>query len=139
MELADPPALVDCGQHVPGWVEFPLADTERPLGARFEAIVERHPDRPAVRTGSADLTDLGGHSLLATQLLARLLRRFQVEVPLGALLFGATVARMALALERAHGVVATDPEVAALAADIARLRDDEARRRIEAELRAQRD
>jgi acyl carrier protein len=47
--------------------------------------------------------ELGGHSLLATRVMARLLRAFQVEVPLRRLFEAPTVAGLAKAVEQARG------------------------------------
>src|SRR5262249_6010633 len=69
-----------------------------------------------------DFFGLGGHSLKATQVIARIRRQFQVDLPLQALFDSPTVAGLALAL---HKLGASAPAVAP--AGIAPLQGDRTR------------
>ena len=53
--------------------------------------------------------DLGGHSLLATQIIARLRRTLEVELPVRTLLDALTIARLAEAVEHASGQEIAQP------------------------------
>jgi acyl carrier protein len=59
-------------------------------------------------------TDLSGHSLLATELVSRLRRLFQIEVPLASLFEGPTIAQLAVtvaALRQSHPDLREQPLV----------------------------
>jgi acyl carrier protein len=55
--------------------------------------------------------ELGGHSLLGLQLVARIRRRFGVDLPVSALFEAPTVAELASALRTARSAAAPAPEL----------------------------
>ncbi len=75
--------------------------------------------------------DLGGHSLLATQVVSRMRKEFQMEIPLRSLFESPTVAQLAEKIESANGND-TDRLLAELA-DLDALSDAEAERLLELE------
>ncbi|HEY1348562.1 MAG TPA: condensation domain-containing protein [Ktedonobacteraceae bacterium] len=85
----------------------PRDEVERELTALWEAVLGVHPI--GVRE---NFFHLGGHSFLALHLLARVRQHFGQELPLSALLQGATVEEMALLLRRKQAAGAYSPLVA---------------------------
>ena len=78
--------------------EEPQTQTERELAAIWAEVLRLDRDRPP-----PNFFELGGHSLLATQVISRIRKTFQVELPLRAIFETPTVAGLANRLRRARG------------------------------------
>jgi amino acid adenylation domain-containing protein len=72
--------------------------------------------------------DLGGHSLMATRIIARVIGKFGVELPLQSLLEAPTVAQMALTIMENQTKKPGDEDVVGILAELEALSDDEAQR-----------
>jgi acyl carrier protein len=72
--------------------------------------------------------DLGGHSLLVTQVIARLRKTFQVEIPLRWLFETPTVAEMAVRVGNTE-----QPETSHMLAELEYLSEEEAQRLLDLE------
>ncbi|HEX5870735.1 MAG TPA: condensation domain-containing protein, partial [Longimicrobium sp.] len=89
--LPDPePAAATAG-------EAPVTETERALAAIWAELL----GRPVSR--SDGFFDLGGHSLLAMQLLARLRRTFDIDVPIRAVFEASSLREMAARIGSVRG------------------------------------
>ncbi len=88
---------------------FPRDEIERKVAEIWEDVLSVRPI--AIRD---NFFDLGGHSLLGAQVISRLRRTFQVEVPLRALFEEPTVAELAVAVgkAKASGALLQTPLVA---------------------------
>ncbi|HXG33216.1 MAG TPA: HAD-IIIC family phosphatase [Bryobacteraceae bacterium] len=91
--------------------------------------------RPGIRDS---FFDLGGHSLMAVELLARVRRRYGVDLSLEVVYGGPfTIEELAKAVELAQIAGAGEEEYAALLAELEQLTDEEARALLEREAREQ--
>ena len=74
--------------------------------------------------------DLGGHSLAATQVISKVIKQFQVELPLRSLLSSATVAEMAAVISAGKGEKLSENEVERIVGEIESITEEEAQRLI---------
>jgi acyl-coenzyme A synthetase/AMP-(fatty) acid ligase/acyl carrier protein len=77
--------------------------------------------------------DLGGHSLAATRVIARVIERFQLELPVKALFDSPTVADMAAVITRNQANQAEQGDLARMLKELEALSDEDARRLIQNE------
>ncbi len=115
---------------------LPAPDSERP-GAENSYVSPRTPIEKVLagiwceifglnRVGVHDnFFELGGHSLLATQVMSRLRKVFEVEIPLRTLFESPTVEELAFALLQREGERKTVEHRAALLLKVADLSEDE--------------
>ena len=73
--------------------------------------------------------ELGGDALLAIRIISRMLRTFQVELPVRALFESPTVADMALMIVQNQAVKAGQEDVERMLAELEALSREEARKR----------
>lgn len=74
--------------------------------------------------------ELGGHSLLATQIISRVIRTFQVELPVRALFDSPTVAEMAVVVIQNQARKAEQEDVERMLAEVEALSVEEAKKRL---------
>ncbi|HEX6370148.1 MAG TPA: amino acid adenylation domain-containing protein [Longimicrobium sp.] len=91
-------ALPDPGPAAATAGEAPATETERALAAVWAELL----GRPVSRADG--FFDLGGHSLLAMQLLARIRRTFEIDVPIRAVFEASSLREMAARVDSARGV-----------------------------------
>jgi acyl carrier protein len=71
--------------------------------------------------------DLGGQSLAATRVVSRVLKRFQLEIPLQSLLQSPTVAEMAAAIAEHQAKKIDKPELERILAELESISEEKAR------------
>ena len=79
--------------------------------------------------------DLGGHSLLASQIISRVIKAVQVELPVRALFDSPTVAEMALVIVQNQARRVEQGSVERMLTELEALSDEEARKRLGEECR----
>jgi amino acid adenylation domain-containing protein len=72
--------------------------------------------------------DLGGHSLAATQVVSRVIKKFQLELPLQSLFQSPTVAEMAAVIAEHQGTKLDERSLQQILNDLESLSEEEARR-----------
>jgi len=101
----------------------PRFQIEKELAGMWEALLK------VKAVGVHDnFFDLGGHSLLATQLVSRMRKEFQMEIPLRTLFETPTVAALAERIEQASAL-----NTARLLSELEQISDDEAARMLRLE------
>ena len=115
---------------------LPAPDSERP-GAEDSYVAPRTPIEEVLtgiwceilglkQIGIHDnFFELGGHSLLATQVMSRLRKVFEIEIPLRTLFESPTVEKLAVALLQREGEREKLEQRAALLLKVAELSEDE--------------
>lgn len=117
------PALEDCGSGLRRDFVAPRSPVEKELANIWSHLLK------VKAVGVNDnFFDLGGHSLLATQLVSRMRKEFEMEIPLRILFETPTVAALAETIEKA-----TADNTARLLAELEQISDDEAARLLGAE------
>jgi len=106
----------------------PRSDLERELAELWSEVLRV--ERVGVED---DFFALGGHSLLATRLLARVVERFRVDLPLMRIFESPTVAALAVTITEARAAASGGAELDRLLAELDRLSDDEARALLQGE------
>jgi amino acid adenylation domain-containing protein len=101
----------------------PRTETEKALAAIWSEVLDLE------SVGVEDhFLDLGGNSLLATQVIARVLARLRVSLPIRALFEAPTIARMAELIESRRADEPADSAVEQLLAELEVISDEQARR-----------
>jgi acyl carrier protein len=72
--------------------------------------------------------DLGGHSLQATQIISRVIRTLQVELPVQALFDAPTVAEMAVVITQHQAQTATEEDIERMLTEVEALSDESAKK-----------
>ncbi len=75
--------------------------------------------------------DLGGHSLAAMRLVSRVIKQFQLELPLQSLFQSPTVAEMATIIMENQAKLASDAELAHMLREVEAMTEEEVQRRLE--------
>ncbi len=81
-----------------------------------------------------DFFDLGGHSLSATRVISRVIRSFQLNLPVDVLFRSATVAEMAAVIGQKHRRKASPEEIARILSEIEALSETEAEQILKREI-----
>ncbi len=75
-----------------------------------------------------DFFDLGGHSLSATQVISRVIKRFQLEIPLQSLFQSPTIAEMAVVITEHQGKLLDESRLSSILDELSSMSDAEAQR-----------
>ena len=75
--------------------------------------------------------DLGGHSLAAMRVVSRVIKHFQLELPLQSLFQSPTVAEMAAVITHNQAKQASDEELAQMLREVDAMTEEEAQRRVD--------
>ena len=114
----------------------PIVDYQAPSGPIEERLAEIL--REVLRLDRVGVNDnffeLGGHSLLATQVVSRIRRIFEIDLPLRSFFNTSTIAGLAEAIYQNHAAQTKDDELGAMLAELQQLSDEEARRRFADEI-----
>jgi len=103
----------------------PKNETENHLVKIWEEILEVHP------IGIHDnFFDLGGHSLAATRVVSRVIKQFQLEIPLQSLFQSPTVADMAAVVTEHQGKALDEQGLAAMLDELESMSDEDAEQRL---------
>lgn len=119
--------------------QLPVPDNTRPELARTfvaprnsveETLAQIWAEILEVKQVSIDdnFFELGGHSLLATQLISRIRKTFQVELPLRSLFESATIASLALQILDKQVEQADSEKLLNMLAEVEKLSNDEAQK-----------
>jgi acyl carrier protein len=74
--------------------------------------------------------DLGGHSLAASQVISRVIRTFNLELPVKALFDAPTVAEMAAIITQNQAKLASDAELAQMLREVEAMTEEEAQKQL---------
>jgi len=77
-----------------------------------------------------DFFDIGGHSLLATQVISRIRRAFQLDIPLRALFEKPTVEELAIAIMERQAEGVQEEQVSRILAGVESLSEEETQRHL---------
>jgi len=108
------------------WYAAPRSPTEEQLAGIWSQVLSL--DRVGVHD---NFFDLGGHSLAATRVVSRVIKQFQLEVPLQSLFQSPTVAEMAAVIAEHQGKKLDKKELNRILTEMESLSEAEASRLVE--------
>ncbi|MGZ8444779.1 MAG: phosphopantetheine-binding protein, partial [Candidatus Binatia bacterium] len=117
-------ALPDPGKSRPNLATLlvaPTTEVESKLAAIWEDVLSL--DQVGVND---NFFDLGGHSLAATRVVSRVIKQFQLELPLQSLFQSPTVAEMAAVITEHQGKLLGEEELERLLSELELMSDEEA-------------
>ncbi len=130
-ELPAPASIVgrEFDERAPIDYQAPRTPIEERLTEIWKEVL--HADRIGVND---NFFELGGHSLLATQVVSRIRRAFEVELPLRSFFKSSTIAGLAETIYQTHAAQTEVEELGELLAELHLLSDEEAQRRFANEI-----
>jgi amino acid adenylation domain-containing protein len=130
-ELPTPPSFAEpeFAQRAPVVYQAPRTPIEERLTEIWKEVL--HTDRIGVND---NFFELGGNSLLATQVVSRIRRAFEIELPLRSFFNSSTIASVAEAIYQIHTAQTEVEELGELLAELHLLSDEEAQRRFANEI-----